>query len=174
MVVIILVVFDYGIIPQWSLSSIIRYIVRLFVFFLCISQTLIFKVDSSFKNITSDIVSGIPACWMGHMEGNSLCKSVYKQCYNFSVLRISHIGSMGWGGAGEKWGWRESQGQGEEGPPKLEPNLQGGVKSLELGVWCHLAQSLSLGTTLSGFGSKCCHLLALILRKLLNLSFLQL
>lgn len=68
----------------------------------------------------------------------------------------------------------ESQGQGEEGPPKLEPNLQGGVKGLELGVCCPLAQSLSLGTTLSGCGSKCCHLRALILRKLLNLSFLQL
>lgn len=147
---------------------------KIVFFFLCVSQTLIFKADSSLKSIISDTVSGIPTCLMGHMEGNSLCRSVYKQCCNLRVLRISHVGSVGWGGSGEKWGWRESQGQGEEGPPELEPNLQGGVKGLELGVWCHLAQSLSLGTTLSGFGSECCRLLTRILRKLLNLSFLQL
>ena len=49
-----------------------------FFFLLYRSQTLMFKVDLSFKNIISDQVNRIPTHLIGHMGGNSLCKDIYK------------------------------------------------------------------------------------------------
>lgn len=81
--------------------------IRLF-FLPFISQTLIFKGTLSFKNKTSDRVSGIPTHLIGYMEGNSLCKGIYK-----------HQGTESWltwrecevRRAREKWGRRDGQGQ---------------------------------------------------------------